>query len=190
MPTRFFPSHLKSSLISTMDDANSNCPATEPILRASRRLVLRTEAAGRWKDEWKGGTHGATTRRIFPEPSRRLLGLHYGLRRAASSVLVQMQTGKIALAGYLGRFGAMESTECPCGLGRQDIRHILLDCPRHSQVRSRVLRRGPLLQLDHRAYLTDPELIPKAIQFMLETRLLGQFGALPASYRVSTTHDA
>src|ERR1700722_14699546 len=30
------------------------------------------------------------------------LDLHRGLRRAAGSVIVQLQTGKIALAGYLG----------------------------------------------------------------------------------------
>ena len=76
-----------------------------------------------------GSSHGRQTRnylrQILAAPAKSHLDLHRGLRRAASSVIVQLQTGKIALAGYLGTFRAAPTTECPCGLGRQDADHIL-----------------------------------------------------------------
>jgi hypothetical protein len=69
-----------------------------------------------------GSSHGRQTRNylrqvsVLAAPAKSHLDLHRGLRRAASSVIVQLQTGKIALA--LGTFGAAPTTECPCGLHR------------------------------------------------------------------------
>lgn len=86
-----------------------------------------------------------------------------------------MQTGKIALASYLGTFKAMESPECSCGRGLQDTRHVLLHYTNKASPRMRHLTRGSRRELDYRAYLTRPDLVPKAVQFMLETGLLSQF---------------
>jgi hypothetical protein len=57
-----------------------------------------------------GNSRGKTShlRRIFTEPTKAIFRLHTGIRRAASSVIIQLQTGKIALAGCLGTFGAMD----------------------------------------------------------------------------------
>ena len=44
---------------------------------------------------------------------------------------------------------------------------------------------GSRRELDYRAYL--PDLVPKAVRFMLDTGLLSQFQALPTTYRVMTT---
>ena len=49
------------------------------------------------------------------------------------------------------------------------------------------LTQGSRRELDYRAYLTRPDLVPKAVRFMLETGLLGQFQTLPTTYRVTTT---
>ena len=110
--------------------ANSPAPngAEELTLMASTRRILRIEAANAWKTEWAASSHGNSVRRLWKEPSKAPMQLYQGLRRAATSVLIQMQTGKIALASYLGTFKAMESTECSCGRGLQDIRHVLLHC--------------------------------------------------------------
>ena len=98
-----------------------------------------------------------------------------------------MQTGKLALASYLDTFGAMESTECSCGRGRQDVRHILLHCTNKAAPRARHLTQGSRRELDYRFYLTRPDLAPKAVRFMLQTGLLGQFRAIVATYRVMIT---
>jgi ribonuclease HI len=163
-------------------------PATDgqPILVAVCRQRLREAAKKQWKLSWETNPHGKHLRKILAAPSKAHLDLHRGLRRAASSVVVQLQTGKIALAGYLGTFGAAPTTECPCGLGRQDSDHILTSCPTYANIRSEVLwdeAREP----DYRRILSQGPLVKKAAQFMLRTRLLGQFRNLPPTYRVSAS---
>ena len=96
-----------------------------------------------------------------------------------------MQSGKIALASYLGTFKAMESTECSCGRGLQDTRHVLLHCTNQAGPRMRHPIQGSRRELDYRAYLTRPDLVPKAVRLMLETGFLGQFQTLPTTYRVT-----
>ena len=159
----------------------------EPVLMASTRRVLRMKEVEAWRAEWATNAHGSSLRRLWKEPSRAPMLLYQGMRRAATSVLIQMQTGKIALASYLGTFGAMESTECSCGRGRQDVRHILLHCTNQAGPRARHLTQGSRRELDYRSYLTRPDLAPKAVRFMLETGLLGQFRAIAATYRVMMT---
>ena len=156
---------------------------------ASTRRTLRIEAANAWKMEWAASPHGNSLRRLWKEPSKAPMQLYQGLRRAATSVLIQMQTGKIALASYIGTFNAMESTECSCRRGLQDIRHVLLHCTNQAGPRMRHLTQGSRRELDYRAYLTRPDLAPKAVRFMFDTGLLGQFQTLPTTYRVTTTTD-
>ena len=156
---------------------------------ASTRRTLRIEAANAWKMEWAASPRGNSLRRLWKEPSKAPMQLYQGLRRAATSVLIQMQTGKIALASYLGTFNAMESTECSCRRGLQDTRHVLLHCTNQAGPRMRHLTQGSRQELDYRAYLTRPDLAPKAVRFMLDTGLLGQFQTLPTTYRVTTTTD-
>ena len=169
--------------------ANSLAPNSgeEVTLMASTRRTLRIEAANAWKMEWAASPHGSSLRRLWKEPSKAPMQLYQGLRRAATSVLIQMQTGKIALASYLGTFNAMESTECSCRRGLQDIRHVLLHCTNQAGPRMRHLTQGSRRELDYRAYLTRPDLVPKAVRFMLETGLLGQFQTLPTTYQITAT---
>ena len=98
----------------------------EPTLMASTRRALQIEAASAWKSEWAIPTHGNSLRRLWKEPSKAPMQLYQGLQRAASSILIHKQTGKIAQASYLVTFNAMELTGCSCGRGRQDIRYVLL----------------------------------------------------------------
>ena len=92
----------------------------EPVLMASTRRVLCMGEVEAWRAEWATNTHRSSLHRLWKEPSRAPLLLYQGMQRAATSVLIQMQTGKIALASYLSTF-AMESTECSCGRGQQDV---------------------------------------------------------------------
>jgi hypothetical protein len=158
-------------------------PSQQYILVATCRQRLRAAAAVQWKQAWEINPHGSHLRRIFTEPAKTLLDLHAGLRRAASSAVIQLQTGKVALAGYLGTFGPMESTDCPCGLGRQDSEHILTRCPTHERLRNEVLWHKAR-ETDYKRILSQASLVKKAAQFIIGTRLLGQFRSLPLTYRV------
>ena len=69
-------------------------------------------------------------------------------------------------------------TECPCGLSRQDADHILTSCPTYANMRNEVLW-NEAREPDYRRILSQGPLVKKAAQFMLRTRLLGQFRTLP-----------
>ncbi|KAG0158417.1 hypothetical protein PDIDSM_5931 [Penicillium digitatum] len=74
-----------------------------------------------------------------------------GLRKATTSVLIQLRTGIIGLAEYLSKIKRSDSPRCQCDLGNQSVKHVLLECP--------------LLK----------ELPPIVAKFMIASGLLGQF---------------
>ena len=63
-----------------------------------------------------------------PDPA--ILQLHTGLRKAESTVLVHLRTGRIGLCYFLkkARVPGYESDQCRCGTGKETPRHVLLDC--------------------------------------------------------------
>jgi ribonuclease HI len=91
--------------------------AAYPILKSAILQQLKASAKAAWKATWAGSERGAHTRLIIPKPTPVVLACHEGLRQAASSVLVQMQTRRISLGVYLSQFIKGVSTRCSCNLG-------------------------------------------------------------------------
>ena len=89
--------------------------------------------------------------------------LNQGMRRATTSIIIQMQVGKIALTSYLSTFITMELTECSCGRSQQGVRHMLLHCTNRSGPRARYLTQVSRRELDYWSYLIRPDLPPKAV---------------------------
>ncbi|OGE47295.1 hypothetical protein PENARI_c051G09258 [Penicillium arizonense] len=171
------------------------------ILASTCRTRLRERAAADWKRQWATSEHGALARRLFSEPTKEIFAMHKPLRRAGSAVLTQMQSGKIALASYLStiqrwREDALEANpllrdpaQCSCQKGAQDVQHVLLRCPRFAELRFRIL--GLIRDEEPwTVWLTKPDSTAKAIQFMMQTTLLGQFGALPTTYQATRAGNA
>ena len=65
------------------------------------------------------------------------LRLHTGLPKPHSSLLTQLRTEKISLAGFLHtcRVPGFESPACPCGWQQKTAKHVVLDCPRFHRER-------------------------------------------------------
>ena len=101
-----------------------------------------------------------------------MLKLHEGLHQAYSSVLIQIQTGKIALTGYLGIFNTMDSTACPCSRGPQSVQHVLTACQHHATLQSNTLWKH-CHATDYRMILHTLALARQSCQYMLQTQLLG-----------------
>jgi hypothetical protein len=99
------------------------------ILVAVCRQRLRAGFANRWKEQWDGAEHGRHLHRIVQTPAKKVLQLHEGLKRAWSSALIQLQTGKSALRGFLASVQIEGSPLCQCGLGNQNTAHVLVRCP-------------------------------------------------------------
>ncbi|KAG0160606.1 hypothetical protein PDIDSM_8136 [Penicillium digitatum] len=62
-----------------------------------------------------------------------------GLRKATTSVLIQLRTGIIGLAEYLSKIKRSDSPRCQCDLGNQSVKHVLLECPLLKELRSEMV---------------------------------------------------
>jgi hypothetical protein len=99
-----------------------------------------------------------------------------------------MRTEKIGLRDFLWkrRVPEVDDLGCDCGEGRQTVDHVLLRCRTYNDIRRRVFGREG--QIDLRATLNEPKLVTKAIRFMEQTRLLGQFQRCDAAQRDEVEH--
>ena len=66
--------------------------------------------------------------------------LHQGLRKAESSLAVQLRTEKVGFAAFLyeRKVPGVLSPACECGWRRQDPKHIIVFCPNHAATRNRL----------------------------------------------------
>jgi hypothetical protein len=86
-----------------------------------------------------------------------------------------MRTEKIGLRDFLWKRKVSEVDDpgCDYGEGRQTVGHILLRCRTYRDLRRREFGRGG--RIDLKAILNEPKSAIKAIRFMEQTHLLGQF---------------
>ncbi|KAJ5544164.1 hypothetical protein N7494_005443 [Penicillium frequentans] len=148
------------------------CPSM--VLLSGCRMKIRRIALEHWTQQWVHGEHGAYARLLLPVPTKDIFKLHETLQRAASSALIQMQTGKIGLPGYLNTIPRWceeqreanplrDPARCSCDIGNQDTQHVLLTCPCFTDLRLRVL--GPPYAragLTWKDWLTKPASAVKA----------------------------
>lgn len=173
------------------------CPSM--VLLSGCRMKLRRIALEHWTQQWADGKQGAYARLLLPAPTKDIFKLHETPQRAVSSTLIQMQTEKIGLPGYLNTIPRWREEQleanplrdparCSCDIGNQDTEHVLLTCPRFTDLRLRVL--GPphaRTGLTWKDWLTKPASAIKAATFNSKTRLLGRFRALPNTFQASRT---
>jgi hypothetical protein len=137
-----------------------------------------------WADAWKKTKVAAPTRRLLKAPTRKSRKLYLGLRKAHSSVLIQLRTGRIGLNQYLYKIGIAESEDCTCGEGVQSPRHILLECRMLVSLRNEMWRKIEQkikrTRLDFDALISEPLISSYIADFMIQTGLLGQFQAVEA----------
>ncbi|CRG92818.1 hypothetical protein PISL3812_09887 [Talaromyces islandicus] len=75
----------------------------------------------------------------------------------------------------------IEDGECSCRRGPQTVKHILLSCPHFHEERMAWKKEGTRSS-DVRQLLSEAKLAARAARFMLETKLLGQFGSITAAH--------
>jgi hypothetical protein len=116
-------------------------------------------------------------------------------------VLVQIQTGKIGLPAYLAalpqwREQALENnplrdpSRCTCDQGTMNTQHILFSCPHFTELRHRILGLDRGGRDPWKEWLSKPTLAVKAVNFLMQTKLLGQFRSLSTTYRVTNKVDS
>ncbi|EKG09192.1 reverse transcriptase, putative [Macrophomina phaseolina MS6] len=140
-----------------------------------------------WKQAWRDSEQGRQLFKVAPEPTRKSLELYRGTPRALGSLITQMRTGKIGLRHFLHqrKVPGIESGECDCGHGLQTVSHVLYTCSKFDRLR--LSFRMPdnsgrrCWTTDLRKLLSQRSTAIAAAKFMMATKLLGQFGAIPYS---------
>jgi ribonuclease HI len=161
----------------------ADATAKEAALTASTPGIkrrIRQHAKQAWEAAWWKERGARSTRRLI-ETAGKKEALQYweGLRKATSSVLIQLRTGKIGLAGYLSKINARDSPRCDCDLGNQTVAHVLLECPllqdERQTMRDDLATAGVSMQLGTDELLQQLPARSILAQFMLSTGLLDQF---------------
>jgi hypothetical protein len=84
---------------------------------------------------------GATAKEAVSERSKKgWVQAWKGLRKATSSVLIQLRTGRIGLNQYLTRINVRQDARSGCGLGNQNPRHVVMGCPLLGELRKDMWR--------------------------------------------------
>jgi hypothetical protein len=135
-----------------------------------------------WEAAWASERVGAATRRLIEAPTKKVLEYWSGLRKATSSVMLQLRTGKISLASYLQKINRRESARCACDLGNQTIGHVLLQCPllsdQREMLRHELAEVGVSMAAGHDELLRQKVAAPAVAKFMIDSELLEQFQAV------------
>ncbi len=113
---------------------------------------------------------------LRPPPGINVMKLHEGLRKAESSLAIQLRTGVNGLDAFLfqARVPSVPSPLCSCGGGRQTAKHVLIFCPRHAGARHELRdEQGHLPNFSN--LLGTAERLRKTTQWVMQRGILGQF---------------
>ena len=96
------------------------------------------------------------------------------LRKAESSVAVQIRSGKIGLNAFLNKMRVPGiDPDCKCGWRKQDVKHILLFCPKSHKDRPRLLAEAGTG--DFQTMLTTTKGVRAAARWMFNSGWLSSF---------------
>ena len=128
---------------SIMEKLHSSLPGTnrqggqdEPP--HSRESLVKKWIKRRWEEQWEAYLNTVPPTKKTPAHEGKLGQqrnmLYQGLRKAESSLAVQLRTEKVGFAAFLHarRVPDVVSPACQCGWRRQDPKHIIIFCPNHA----------------------------------------------------------
>lgn len=153
-------------------------PVDDPDGRAERKKKLQIEDIPMWR-KWQAYLKASKDRSYHTTPNRiDLFGLsvHDNLRKAESSVLVQMRTGVNGLSTTLSRLRVPgETEECTCDEGRETTAHYLLWCRQQEPERQklRAICRGRPLDIGR--LLTEESMVSEVCRWIIQTGRFKQF---------------
>lgn len=126
-------------------------------LRAGTLNEATNEMLDSWQTRWSSSSKGRWSYSCMPDIRNRLK-----LPLALGHEITQFLTGHGNFRAKLASFGLQPTTDCSCGNGEEDVKHVIYDCPLHSGQRA-------LLELEvHRAGF----LWPCEMKTMVSTRTL------------------
>ena len=126
-----------------------------------------------WQTHW--GAQEESSWGVYGPPDKAVLKLHSKLRKAESSALIQLRTGRVGLASFLHkkRVPGYTSGRCRCDEGRGTPEHFLLQCELHDYSRSEWLGTGT--RPSFRDLVSNKDWVEGTVRWVLKSGELRQF---------------
>lgn len=101
--------------------------------------------------------------------------IHKTLKRAQSSIATQIRSGHVGLNSYLYRrqVPGIESPRCQCGYQSQNVKHMIMQCPRWAEGRAEIWRKAKIRSFQ--AMMDNPEDVKRITQWILDKGWMEQF---------------
>ncbi|KHJ32507.1 hypothetical protein EV44_g3156 [Erysiphe necator] len=101
--------------------------------------------------------------------------IHLNLKRAQSSIAIQIRSEYLGLNSYLHRrrVPGVENPKCQCGYPSQNAKHMILACPQWAKGRGEVLRRAK--DRSYKAMMNSSEDVARITQRILHEGWIKQF---------------
>ena len=108
-----------------------------------------------------------------------MLRLFKSLSKPYTSILIQIQSIRIALNHFLFKIKAVKSDKCYYREGSQTPRHILIQCPLYANLRKTFLNKIRITDLrdstDYNTIISHSQATRYVAEFIVQTGLLRQF---------------
>ena len=95
------------------------------------KVLLQRCLVDRWQTRWTNSDKGRVTYQFLPDVTFVQERPHFGFGLSLGFVL----TGHGSFNAFLRRIGLTETADCWCGMGTEDWRHILTECPDYNDIR-------------------------------------------------------
>jgi hypothetical protein len=147
------------------------------MLGAAAKRRIRHEAKKAWEKAWDKQKGGKPTKKLIPRPSPSTLQYWSYLRKATSSILIQIRTERIALEHYLWRINKRPNPYCGCRSSGQTVKHVFIECPLYADERELMWTpiNGFRRTTDLRVLLGEKKAAVAIAQFVHDTGMLAQF---------------
>ncbi len=182
MHTASDPAPLAASQLSW---AQQWVPQDDPRSPAAISTRANRKINALWLQQWQSSAKSPLNPDLVKAPpGTDVLKLHEGLRKAESSLAIQLRTGPNGLDAFLfqARVPSVLSPLCSCCRGQQTARHILIFCPKHAGARHELRDEQGHLP-DFSKLLGTAEGLRKTTRWVMQRGILGQFrGARDALY--------
>ena len=126
-----------------------------------------------WKKRWVANRPKRWGLVGVGPPSEEPPKIHADLKKAESSVLTQIRTGRIGLAAFLNKARVPDypSPKCQCGLAEETASHVIAYCPRFTEQRQSLAPGRPNVK----ELVSSVEGAKRLARWFLRLRILPQF---------------
>ena len=142
-----------------------------------RNKIIRNWAKYKWRERWEQylGNTPPASRTVAHDHELQRNKLHRTLRKAESSLAIQLRTEKVGFAAFLHarRVPDVISPACQCSWRRQDPKHVVMFCPNHASTRHRLFREAGTQR--YREILSTERGLRAVARWVMREGLLGQF---------------